>query len=118
MERELIYEFLAKGTAFAAIALSQFVALCPVQALAAREGKFIDFPYLVYCEISGIDRAFYLSKIDQDGVAVYVSPDRQAGTITITGKANPIGTAAGSGNCSGKTLEQLRSAGQAFYLQQ
>ena len=45
-----------------------------------------------------------------------VSPDNKAGTITITGKAEPIALA-GTGDCAGKTLEQLRSAGLAFYLQ-
>jgi hypothetical protein len=45
-----------------------------------------------------------------------VSPDSKAGTITTTGKAKPIALA-GTGDCAAKTLEQLRSAGLAFYLQ-
>ena len=115
MERERICEYIAKGTAFAAIALSQFATFYTLSAH-AQGVSFIDFPFLVHCEVSGVDRAFYLSQIDQDGVAIYVSPDSKAGTITITGKAKPIGLV-GSGNCSGRTLEQLRSAGQAYYLQ-
>ena len=103
------------GAALAALALSQLQMLYLGQAQAAEVG-FIDFPFLIHCETSGIEHAFYLSKIGQDGVAVYVSPDNKAGTITITGIAKPIGTV-GAGNCSSKTLEQLRSAGQSYYLQ-
>lgn len=97
--------------AFAAIALSQFAAIAH-----SSEGSFDDFPFLVHCEVSGLHRAFYLSTISQDGVAVYISPDRLAGTITVRGKADPVG-ADGSGSCAGKTLEQLRSTGQAYDLQ-
>ncbi|RWO52486.1 hypothetical protein [Mesorhizobium sp.] len=96
---------------FAATALSQLAAIAH-----ASEGSFDDFPFLVHCEVSGLHRAFYLSTIGQDGVAVYISPDRQAGTITVSGKADPVG-GDGSGSCAGKTLEQLRSTGQAYDLQ-
>ena len=101
-------------TAFAAIVLFQFSASSIFQAHAS-EGTIIDFPFLIHCEAGGVDRAYYLSKIDPNGVAVFVSPDRLAGTITIKGKAEPVG-GEGSGTCAGKTLEQLRSTGQAFYL--
>jgi hypothetical protein len=103
------------GTAFAAIALSQLATVYNFQAHAG-EGSFDDFPFLIRCEAGGIHRAFYLSKIGPDGVAVYISPDNMAGTITIKGKAEPVG-GSGSGSCSGKTLEQLRSSGQAYDLQ-
>jgi hypothetical protein len=105
----------ALGTAFATIVLSQLAAVYTLQAQ-AEDGAFTDFPFLVHCEAGGVDHAFYLSKIDPDGVAVYISPDRLAGTLTITGKAELIG-GEGSGNCAGKTLEQLRTTGQAYYLQ-
>jgi len=83
----------------------------------AKDVSFIDFPFLVHCEAGGIDRAYYLSKITPDGVAVYISPDNLAGTVTINGAAEPAMGGEGPGNCSGKTLQELRSAGQAFYLQ-
>ena len=101
-------------TTFAAIAMSQLAGY-DFRAHAA-EGSFLDFPFLVHCELSGVDRAYYLSRIDPDGVAVYLTPDNQAGTITIKGKAEPVG-GDWAGSCSGKTLEQLRSTGQAYYLQ-
>ena len=82
----------------------------------AAEASFIDFPFMVNCELNGVDRAYYLARIDTDGVALYISPDNKAGTITIEGTAKPIG-GDWSGSCSGKTLEELKSAGQAFYLQ-
>src|SRR4051812_39090212 len=77
-------------TAIAATVLFQFSASSIFQAHAS-EGIIIDFPFLIHCEAGGVDRAFYLSKIDSNGVAVYVSPDRLAGTITIKGKAEPVG---------------------------
>lgn len=83
----------------------------------AKDVSFIDFPFLVHCEANGIDRAYYLSKITPDGVAVYISADNLAGTVTINGAAEPAMGSEGPGSCSGKTLEELRSAGQAFYLQ-
>ncbi|MDR6635445.1 hypothetical protein J2X72_004259 [Phyllobacterium sp. 1468] len=83
----------------------------------AKDVSFVDFPFLVHCESGGADRAYYLSKITADGVAVYISPDNLAGTVTINGAAEPAMGGEGPGSCSGKTLEQLRSAGQAFYLQ-
>lgn len=90
-------------------------AMAASQVHAADEPSFDDFPFMVHCSFSGLSRAFYLSTIGSDGVAIYISPDRQAGTITIKGKAEPVG-ADGSGDCGGKTLEQLRSAGQSYYL--
>lgn len=104
-----------KRTAFAAIALSQVATFYNFQTH-AEEASFDDFPILVHCEVSGVHRAYYLSKIGPDEVAVYVSPDNLAGTITIRGKAEPV-AAEGSGSCAGKTLEQLRSTGQAYDLQ-
>jgi hypothetical protein len=103
------------GTVFAAIAQWSFTGTYSPEAR-AQEGSFEDFPFLVRCELSGVIHAFYLSKIGRDGVAVYLTPDNQAGTITIRGKAEPVG-GDWSGSCAGKTLEQLRSAGQAFDLQ-
>jgi hypothetical protein len=81
----------------------------------AAEGAFTDFPFMVYCENGGIDRAFYLAKIDPDGIAVYISPDNLAGTITLDGPAAPVG-GEWAGSCAGKTLDELRAAGQAFDL--
>jgi hypothetical protein len=82
----------------------------------ADDQSFLDFPFIVHCELNGVNRAFYLSSIGPDGVAVYINPERQVGTITVSGRATPLG-GDWSGSCSGKTLEQLRSAGQAYYLQ-
>lgn len=104
---------LSRLLAFSLLSLSP---LAGVHSAVAAEPSFIDFPYLVHCELNGVDRAYYLSSIDTQGVAVYVTPENQAGTITIHGKAQAIG-GEWSGSCSGKTLEQLKAAGQAFYLQ-
>ena len=99
--------------AFATLSLSPFAS---PRGAEAAEASFVDFPFLVHCALNGVDRAYYLSRIDTDGVAVYISPDDKAGTITIEGTAKPIG-GDWSGSCSGKTLAELRSAGQAYYLQ-
>lgn len=88
---------------------------CMVSAATAADTTFSDFPFMVHCRHDQIDRAFYLSKIGPDGVAIYISPDRQAGIITIDGPAKPLG-GEWSGICSGKTIKQLRTDGQAFDL--
>ena len=107
--------WLYTGTVFAAILQLSLAGLYGVGAH-AQEGSFEDFPFLVRCELGGVIHAYYLSKIGPDGVAVYITPDNQAGTITIRGKAEPVG-GEWAGSCAGKTLEQLRSAGQAYDLQ-
>jgi len=101
------------GTAFAAVALSSFAAICnsPAHADDAASSKF---PFLMFCEFDGIIHGLYLSRIQPGGVAVYSTPDREASlsvVISLTGKAEPVG-GDWSGNCKGKTLDQLRSAGQ------
>ncbi len=101
----------AMRAVFAAAALLQFA-----PSAHAGESTLDDFPFLVHCEMGDRDRVFYLSTIGQDGVAIYISPDRQAGTISVKGKAEPVGVE-GAGNCAGKTLQQLRTTGQAYYLQ-
>ena len=81
----------------------------------AQDLSFKDFPYVVYCEYEGVVRAFYFSRLDGDGIAVYLTPDRQAGTISVDGVPRRIGGDQ-SGTCSDKTLDELRSSGQAFDL--
>ncbi|HEY6631153.1 MAG TPA: hypothetical protein VIZ90_06860 [Rhizobiaceae bacterium] len=81
----------------------------------ARDLSFRDFPYLVYCEMQGVDRAFYFSRLGTDGVAVYLTPDNQAGTITIDGVARRVGGEQ-TGSCADKTIDDLRSSGQAYDL--
>jgi hypothetical protein len=102
------------GAVFATIAHSSLVGMYSPEAH-AQAGSFDDFPFLVRCELSGVIHAYYLSKIGPDGVAVYLTPDNRAGTITIRGKAEPVG-GDWSGSCVGKTLEELRSAGQTYDL--
>ncbi|RUM95761.1 hypothetical protein EET67_21395 [Pseudaminobacter arsenicus] len=77
--------------------------------------SFKDFPYLIYCEVQGVDHAFYFSRLDANGVAVYLSPGRQAGIITIDGAARRVGDGQ-SGTCANKTLDDLRTSGQAYDL--
>lgn len=107
--------WLSTGAVLATLAQSSLAGMYSLEAH-AQNGSFEDFPFLVRCELNGVIHAYYLSKIGPDGVAVYITPDNQAGTITIRGKAEPVG-GDWSGSCAGKTLEQLRSAGQAYDLQ-
>ena len=81
----------------------------------AQDFSFKDFPYLIYCESEGIAHAFYFSKLSPDGIAIYLTPDRQAGMITIEGVGHRVGGEQ-SGSCSDKTLDDLRSSGQAYDL--
>lgn len=80
----------------------------------AEPASFADFPFVIYCEYSGSTRAYYFSRL-ADGIAVYLTPDRQAGMITIDGSAQRIGGER-AGSCLDKTLMDLRAAGQAFDL--
>ncbi len=82
----------------------------------AQGPKLTDFPLFVNCAVGDSQRVFYLSTLKSDGVAVYISPDQQAGFITAAGVSKPISGDA-SGDCGGKTLGDLRNSGQAFDLQ-
>ena len=101
---------------FAFLTLLQFVAL-PVSQARAVELSLADFPFLITCEAGGTQYAYYLSRIGPDGTAVYSTFTGQAGTITLDSKPQRVGVGAIPSSCSEKTLEQLRSAGQAYYLQ-
>ena len=81
----------------------------------AQDASYKDFPYLIYCESQGVDHAFYFSRLGADGVAIYLTPDRQAGMITVEGVGHRVGGEQ-SGSCSNKTLDDLRSSGQAYDL--
>ncbi|CAN7729330.1 hypothetical protein [Rhizobium sp. LjRoot258] len=98
---------------FAACASFQFY---PVAYAQAAGDQLKDFPFVIGCEYKGMFHAFYLSRITPDGLATYVASERIAGTISLDGHAKAVGEQKG-GNCVGKTLEELRSSGQAHYLQ-
>jgi hypothetical protein len=101
--------------AFAVLTLLQLAAI-PISEARAGEVSFADFPFLIMCEAGGIQQVFYLSRIGQDGVAVYLGAAGQAGTITLDGTPKRVGGGDIPTNCAGKTLEELRAAGQAYYL--
>ena len=103
--------------AFLVLMLSQILGP-PNSEAHAVEVSFADFPFLIACEAGGIYQAYYLSRIGKDGVAVYATHSGQAGTLSLTGKAKQVGADIQStqSTCAGKTLEELRSAGQTYYL--
>ena len=105
----------AKKITFAALTLLQLAAIHNFPTHAA-EVSVIDFPFLIDCEVGGIHQVYYLSKIGSDGVAVYMTPAGQSGTVSLSGKVEQVGGDIAS-SCKGKTLEELRSSGQTFYLQ-
>jgi|GEM_PF-634675 len=84
-------------------------------AAVAQDVTFRDFPYIIYCEYEGTHHAYYFTRVGPNGVAIYITPDRQAGTITVGGVARRVGGDR-SGSCFEKSLEDLRKAGQAFDL--
>lgn len=81
----------------------------------AEGASFRDFPVVIFCNYNNLEHAYYFSQLDMDGRAIYMTPDRQAGTITLEGIAERIGGDR-SGNCAGKTLDELRTDGQAYDL--
>ena len=81
----------------------------------AEDLAFSGFPYVVYCNNSGIEHAYYFSQVEPDGHAVYMTLDRQVGAISIDGVAERLGGDL-PGSCLNKTLDELRAAGRAFDL--
>lgn len=80
-----------------------------------KHDLFDDFPFAIACEYKNTQHAFYLSRVAHNGTATYVASDKIAGTISIDGTAKAVGGPTG-GSCVGKTIEQLRAAGQAHDL--
>src|SRR5687767_5097062 len=99
--------------AFLSVGIAVLVSLSNSPAIAQVSPGDGQFPLAVQCSFAGTARYYYLSMIKPDGLAVYASPDGLAATITITGTATKIATE-GNGSCTGKTIEELRDAGQAL----
>jgi hypothetical protein len=78
--------------------------------------KVADFPLVVFCEYKGTGKAYYFSELGPDGIAIYMTPDNRAASITIKGTPQIVGGDR-SGDCANKTIDQLRAAGQAFDIQ-
>jgi hypothetical protein len=81
----------------------------------AQQPSFRDFPYIIFCEYKQITSAYYFSQLQPDGHAIYMTQERQVGVITLDGVAERI-DGDRPGSCQGKTLDELRAAGQAFDL--
>lgn len=80
----------------------------------AQDAEFKKFPFVVFCEFNGVTNAYYFSQL-QNGQAIYLSPDRQIGVVTLGGDTSNVGEDR-QGNCADKTVDDLRAAGQAFDL--
>ncbi len=85
-------------------------------AAASAKSAFDNFPLVITCENKGTEHAYYLSRVTEDGIATFVASDRIAGTITVGGPAKAVGGTQDGGSCVGKTLQELRAAGQAHDL--
>ncbi|MCZ0961080.1 hypothetical protein [Paracoccus benzoatiresistens] len=97
-------------------AISGIIGLVPFGPRAqAQESSFRDFPYVIFCEYEQITSAYYFSRLQPDGRAIYMTPDRQVGVITLDGVAQRV-DGERPGSCQGKTLDELRAAGRAFDL--
>jgi hypothetical protein len=97
------------------ITCSTLVVLALPSQVRAEAASFRDFPVVIFCNYNDREHAYYFSQLDADGRAIYMTPDRVAGSITLNGVAEPISDDR-SGTCADKTLEDLRAAGQAFDL--
>ncbi len=81
----------------------------------AEQPIFRDFPYIIFCEYKQITSAYYFSQLQPDGRAIYMTQEQQVGVITLNGVAERI-DGERPGSCQGKTLDELRTEGQAFDL--
>jgi len=99
------------------VSVSAFVALCLLPTLAAAQESVADpfdvFPLAVHCELKKVQHIFYLSRVDANRVATYISPGRVAGTIAVDGTAQRVGGVQ-AGSCKNKTLKELRDSKQAI----
>ena len=73
--------------------------------------QIITIPQMLICGLNGVRHFGYLDRIDADGTAIYMTPSGKFATVTEGGVVIR-GVQAVPGSCSGKTLEELRAAGQ------
>ncbi len=73
----------------------------------------ITVPQVIICGMNGVRNFAYLDRIDADGTAIYMTPSGKFATVTEGGVVTRGGQAV-LGSCSGKTLEDLRAAGQTI----
>ncbi|MEM7021992.1 MAG: hypothetical protein AAF637_05285 [Pseudomonadota bacterium] len=84
----------------------------PTSVQAADEAN--SHPHVLVCEIKGTRHFAYLTRIDADGQAVYMTQSGQAAIVPDGGAVTREGAI--SGSCSGKTLEELVADGQAYFI--
>jgi len=73
----------------------------------------ITHPFVIACELKGVRHFAYLDRINADGTAIYMTPSGQFGNVSADGVVSRGGQAV-EDSCAGKTLEELRAAGQTF----
>ncbi len=71
----------------------------------------ITVPQVIICGWDGVQNFAYLDRIDADGAATYMTPSRKFTTVSKGGVVTQRGQAV-LGSCAGKSLEELRAAGQ------
>ena len=92
-------------------AVALLVAIAPDPSAAGDAN--ITHPLVIVCELKGARHFAYLDRIAADGTATYMTPSGQFATVPTDGVFSRGGQA-DAGSCAGKTLEQLRAAGQTL----
>lgn len=102
----LIFESLRVG------ALSLAALLGVAGAAAAETGlseRLQTLPVAITCEREGSLNVAYLSQVDGDGTAVYLTPTARAIVVSPDGAIGGVGGA--PGGCAGQTIDALREQG-------
>ncbi len=89
-------------------------ALFAAIALQAKAVELEELPFAVICEApSGVAFVGYLSRVNPDGTAVYSTVlGRMFGQVDASGLIQMSDLVAGGGSCDGRTIDELRAAGQ------
>lgn len=99
----------------AAFVASLSMATAPGPSL-AEEAK-VTHPLVIICEFRGVTYFGYLDRIDAEGVATYMTPSGLFATFSADGVFTRTGSDV-KDNCAGKTLEELRTAGQTLSIKE
>jgi hypothetical protein len=82
----------------------------------AEEAK-VTYPLVIICKNNGVSHFAYLNRIDAEGTATYMTPNGQFATVSAGGVIARAGVPV-EGSCAGKTLEELRTAGQTLSIKE
>src|SRR5262245_13324106 len=93
---------------FAAAIIGLVVSATFAAATTAKAEIFEGYPDAIICRLADVQAVHYIGSVNKDGSAIYMTMANRNATVT----PDHVFHCPGAQDCDGKTLEQLKQAGQ------